>query len=325
MALAARTIGSPATRWRRSTSRHDSVRAAHGGRPSPRTMLARQVLDSLRRGGRRSSSAAPDLGAFEAARRSPTRASAPGARVEVAADRRDGAHSAPTIPTAHVRITLRDGRVRSRRPARGPWRRGQSGAAEEIVAKFLSLASGPLGARRAREVIEAVDGRGRAQGRPGPDRAAGARPSLTAPSRPRGIIVGMTALWTSFAVVALAEMGDKTQLIAFSLAARYRRPWTVMLGILLATLLTTRSRRPPASGSRGLLPPAALAWSSSALSFIAFGFWTLMPDTRARSRAAPGWGPLALHLRRSSSSPRWATRPSSPRWLSARATRRRRS
>ncbi|HEY4911583.1 MAG TPA: TMEM165/GDT1 family protein, partial [Methylomirabilota bacterium] len=47
----------------------------------------------------------------------------------------------------------------------------------------------------------------------------------------------MTALWSSFAVVALAEMGDKTQLIAFSLATRYRRPWTVMLGILLATLL----------------------------------------------------------------------------------------
>jgi Ca2+/H+ antiporter, TMEM165/GDT1 family len=47
----------------------------------------------------------------------------------------------------------------------------------------------------------------------------------------------MTALWSSFAVVALAEMGDKTQVIAFSLATRYRRPWTVMLGILLATLL----------------------------------------------------------------------------------------
>ena len=47
----------------------------------------------------------------------------------------------------------------------------------------------------------------------------------------------MTALWSSFAVVALAEMGDKTQLIAFTLATRYRRPWVVMLGILLATAL----------------------------------------------------------------------------------------
>jgi len=35
---------------------------------------------------------------------------------------------------------------------------------------------------------------------------------------------GMTALWTSFLVVVLAEMGDKTQLVALALAARYRRP-----------------------------------------------------------------------------------------------------
>ena len=46
----------------------------------------------------------------------------------------------------------------------------------------------------------------------------------------------MLALLSSFAVVALAEMGDKTQLIALTLGLRYRRPWIVMLGILAATL-----------------------------------------------------------------------------------------
>jgi len=47
----------------------------------------------------------------------------------------------------------------------------------------------------------------------------------------------MAALWSSFLVVALAEMGDKTQLGALTLASRYRRPWTVMLGILIATVV----------------------------------------------------------------------------------------
>ena len=41
---------------------------------------------------------------------------------------------------------------------------------------------------------------------------------------------------TAFVVVTFAEMGDKTQLIAFSLASRYRRPWTVMAGIFVATV-----------------------------------------------------------------------------------------
>ena len=47
----------------------------------------------------------------------------------------------------------------------------------------------------------------------------------------------MIPLISSFVVVALAEMGDKTQLIALTLGLRYRRPWTVMLGILIATVL----------------------------------------------------------------------------------------
>ena len=46
----------------------------------------------------------------------------------------------------------------------------------------------------------------------------------------------MIPLLSSFAVVALAEMGDKTQLIALTLGLRYRRPWTIMVGILTATL-----------------------------------------------------------------------------------------
>ena len=47
----------------------------------------------------------------------------------------------------------------------------------------------------------------------------------------------MHALWISTLVVAVAEIGDKTQLLSLVLAARYRRPWPIVAGIALATLL----------------------------------------------------------------------------------------
>src|SRR4029077_2845379 len=101
----------------------------------------------------------------------------------------------------------------------------------------------------------------------------------------------MTALWTSFLVVALAEMGDKTQLVAWTLATRYRRPWTVMFGILLATVANHALAATAGVWVSRLLPPAALAWAL-ALSFIGFGVWTLVPD-RAPAPGEPArWGPL---------------------------------
>ncbi len=102
----------------------------------------------------------------------------------------------------------------------------------------------------------------------------------------------MTALWSSFVVVALAEMGDKTQLIAFSLATRYRRPWTVMLGILLATLLNHALAATVGVWLARLIPATILAIILG-LTFIGFGLWTLVPDTAEEPRQRPGWGPLA--------------------------------
>jgi len=102
----------------------------------------------------------------------------------------------------------------------------------------------------------------------------------------------VAALWSSFVVVALAEMGDKTQLIAFSLAARYRRPWTVMLGILLATLVNHTLAATAGVWLARLVPPTALAIALG-VTFIAFGFWALMPDTAEEPGQRPGWGPLA--------------------------------
>lgn len=101
----------------------------------------------------------------------------------------------------------------------------------------------------------------------------------------------MTALWSSFLVVALAEMGDKTQLVALTLASRYRRPWTVMLGILIATVVNHALAASIGVRLAEALPRSWLAWALG-LGFMAFGFWTLAPDRAGTQRAQAGWGPL---------------------------------
>jgi putative Ca2+/H+ antiporter (TMEM165/GDT1 family) len=99
------------------------------------------------------------------------------------------------------------------------------------------------------------------------------------------------ALWTSFAVVALAEMGDKTQLIALALASRYRRPWTILGGILVATIVNHALAATVGVRLAAALPPGWLPWIVG-LGFVAFGAWTLVPD-RADARTTPAaWGPL---------------------------------
>jgi Ca2+/H+ antiporter, TMEM165/GDT1 family len=101
----------------------------------------------------------------------------------------------------------------------------------------------------------------------------------------------MTALWSSFLVVALAEMGDKTQLIALSLASWYRRPWPVMWGILIATLLNHGLASSLGSWLADMIPRAALGWILG-LGFIAFGIWTLFPDRMEDRQGHGRWGPL---------------------------------
>ena len=54
----------------------------------------------------------------------------------------------------------------------------------------------------------------------------------------------MDAFLVSTAIVALAEIGDKTQLLAFILAARFRRPWPIVAGILVLDLARASARRP---------------------------------------------------------------------------------
>ena len=87
----------------------------------------------------------------------------------------------------------------------------------------------------------------------------------------------MEAFLVSTGVVALAELGDKTQLLAFCLAARFRKPLPIVLGILVATLLNHGLAGGLGAWLASLLTPAALRWALG-LSFIAMAVWMLVPD-----------------------------------------------
>lgn len=102
----------------------------------------------------------------------------------------------------------------------------------------------------------------------------------------------MNALLTSTAIVALAEMGDKTQLLAFTLAARFQRPWPVLGGILAATILNHGLAATFGATLASWLGPQVLRWVVG-LSFLGFAVWTLVPDQDEDVAERPGWGPFA--------------------------------
>lgn len=87
----------------------------------------------------------------------------------------------------------------------------------------------------------------------------------------------MEAFLTSVAVVALAEIGDKTQLLAIVLTARFRKPVPIILGILLATIANHLMAALVGANVAGWLHGAWFLYAV-ALSFVAMGLWTLVPD-----------------------------------------------
>jgi len=88
----------------------------------------------------------------------------------------------------------------------------------------------------------------------------------------------MEALLISTGVVALAEIGDKTQLLAFILAARFRKPVPIILGILLATIVNHGLAGAVGAWITATVSPEILRWVLG-LSFIAMAAWTMIPDT----------------------------------------------
>lgn len=92
-----------------------------------------------------------------------------------------------------------------------------------------------------------------------------------------GLDKSMESLFVSTAVVALAEIGDKTQLLAFLLAARFKKPVPIVLGILFATLLNHSLAGALGAWITSHVSPEVMRWVLGA-SFIGMAIWTLIPD-----------------------------------------------
>lgn len=87
----------------------------------------------------------------------------------------------------------------------------------------------------------------------------------------------METFFVSTGVVALAEIGDKTQLLAFLLAARFRRPTPIILGIFVATILNHGLAGAVGAWVTETISPDLLRWILGA-SFLAMAIWVLIPD-----------------------------------------------
>ena len=100
----------------------------------------------------------------------------------------------------------------------------------------------------------------------------------------------MEAFLVATGVVALAEMGDKTQLLALLLAARFRKPWPIVLGIFAATIVNHALAGAVGNYITRWLGPEVLRWILGG-SFIAMAAWMLIPDKLDADDA-----PAASHL-----------------------------
>jgi putative Ca2+/H+ antiporter (TMEM165/GDT1 family) len=101
----------------------------------------------------------------------------------------------------------------------------------------------------------------------------------------------MEAFLVSTGVVALGEIGDKTQLLALMLAARFRRPWPIIAGILVATLANHALAGLVGNWVRTIIAPETLRWLVAA-SFFAVAIWALVPDALDDDEPQPAtrWG-----------------------------------
>src|ERR1043165_4463156 len=100
----------------------------------------------------------------------------------------------------------------------------------------------------------------------------------------------MEPFLVSTGVVALAEIGDKTQLLALLLATRFRKPIPIVLGILVATLANHAFAGAVGNWIVGVVGAAVLRWVLG-ISFLAMAAWTLVPDSPPdESTTAPRYG-----------------------------------
>jgi Ca2+/H+ antiporter, TMEM165/GDT1 family len=104
----------------------------------------------------------------------------------------------------------------------------------------------------------------------------------------------MEAFLVSTGIVALAEMGDKTQLLALVLAARFKKPWPIVIGIFVATVANHAMAGALGAWVTTVVSPQTLRWLLGA-SFLLMAVWMLIPDKLEddADRKAPRLGVFA--------------------------------
>jgi putative Ca2+/H+ antiporter (TMEM165/GDT1 family) len=103
----------------------------------------------------------------------------------------------------------------------------------------------------------------------------------------------LDAFLISTGIVALAEIGDKTQLLALVLAARFKKPWPIIWGILVATLLNHALAGSAGVWAATVAGPGTMRWILG-LSFLAMAVWMLIPDKLDANAAETPKAPLGV-------------------------------
>lgn len=105
----------------------------------------------------------------------------------------------------------------------------------------------------------------------------------------------MDAFLNSFLLVFVGEIGDKTQLLTLILTARYRKPWLILLGVFIATILNHALASWAGSWVAMQVGPSTLKWSL-ALIFLVFALWILIPDKQDEVNSDTHFGPLVTTI-----------------------------
>lgn len=101
----------------------------------------------------------------------------------------------------------------------------------------------------------------------------------------------MEIILKSFVFITATEMGDKTQLLAFMLAAKFKKPWPIFWGIFVATILNHALAALAGKYVTNFIPEPYLTWILSAV-FIGFGLWILIPDSTDGLSTESKYGPF---------------------------------
>ncbi len=105
----------------------------------------------------------------------------------------------------------------------------------------------------------------------------------------------MEALLSSFLLVALGEIGDKTQLLSLALILKFRKPWPILAGVVIATLLNHGASVWFGDWLADAIPMEWLRWILG-ISFIGLGLWMLIPDGDEAVDDNPRFGPFLTAL-----------------------------